>query len=467
MMFRLTFLFCFVFSLGCMTDDDTMVPDDQPIAQLPDLNQLQIWTEGFCATPHRIIGTQEWLDGVNYVEQQFAEMGFENIIRDEFPINVWEADDWSLTVNGQNFPCYYEFGTGFTDLSGVSGELTYIGDDLNPNEPVANKIVLVDMPFGLTNGEVNPFLRPNHLGNPEDELISLLDVYWQIKDRFAKGVVFILSNSLTCNPEYTYPRSNDDEWPIPSLFVGKDVGEELKALADSGNEANITLTGSRTPGTGINIWVELAGSSDDKYIISTHGDAPFKGVIEDGTGVVSVLAQASYWKDVPEADRPNDMIFLVTASHFYNSDGGSRLFRQQHPDIVDDTKLLMVLEHLGAKQYTFSNCELVTEEEPMDWLIYHSEGDVETELNNLENSYLPVDGLRTVATNTFPLSAALGFVFDDADNPLPKPENYVSVLTAPWYLITSEDTFDKVDYQELLEANEAVLEMTNNYMDEL
>lgn len=462
--FPLALLFLFLLSCDTNSDDDSMTP---PQAALPDIPQLQSWLEGFCATPHRIIGTDNWKQGVQFIEQEFSEMGFENVIKDEFPITVWEADDWSLRVGEQSFRCYYEFGTGFTDLDGETGKLTYIGDKLDANERVANKIVLVDMPFGLTNGEVNPFLRPNHLGNQEDELISLLDVYWQLKDRFAKGVIFILSNSLTNNPEYTYPRSDDSEWPIPSLFVGKDVGEELKLLADVNNDATIVLTGHRSSGTGINIWVELEGRSDDTYIFSTHGDSPFKGIIEDGTGVVSVLAQAFYWKDVPAEERPNDMIFVVTASHFYNSDGGSRLFREQHPDIMEQTKLLLVLEHLGAKEHSFSNCELITEEDPMDWLIYHSSGAVVPEIDNLSNDYLPVDGLRAVETNTFPLSAALGFVFEDRNNPLPKPDNYVSILTAPWYLITSEDTFDKVDYPELLEANQAILRMSKRYMESL
>ena len=439
-------------------------PPLPPIAAIPNVEQLQKWMEGVCATPHRIIGTDEWLQGVNYIEQEFRKMGFEDIRRDEFPINVWEADSWSLTVDGQSFPCFYEFGTGFTDANGVTGEFTYIGEKLDANEPVANKIVLVDMPFGLTRGEVNPFLRPNHLGNPESELVSLFDVYWQIKDRFAKGVVFILSNSLTCNPEYTYPRSDDSPWPIPSVFVGKDIGDQLKALAANQANATLTLTGSRTPGTGINIWVPLGGISDETFIFSTHGDAPFKGVIEDGSGMVSVLAQAQYWKDVPAEERPYDMIFLITASHFYNSDGGSRLFRLQHPDIMARTKLLMVLEHLGAKQYTFSDCKLITQSEPMDWLIYHSSGAVVPEIEKLEAEYLPVDSVRAVETNQLPLSAALGFVFDDANNPLPKPDHYVSLLTAPWYLITGEDVFDKVDYQELFEANEAALKMAKNYM---
>lgn len=465
-MTRFTFLPLFLLILiACEEENIPDMPGPNPAAQLPDVSQLQIWTEGFCSTPHRIIGTDAWLEGVNYVEQELSLMGFSNIVRDEFPINVWEADEWSLTVNGQGFECYYEFGTGFTGSDGVTGELTYVGEKLDADEPVAGKIVLVDMPFGYTlGGEVNPFLRPNHLGNPEDELISLLDIYWQIKDRFAKGVVFILSNSPTCNPEYTYPRSDDSEWPIPSLFVGKDVGENLKALADNDNDATLTLTGSRTPGTGINIWVELEGASDDKYIFSTHGDSPFKGVIEDGSGVVAVLSQAYYWKDVPATERPNDMIFLVTASHFYNSDGGSRLFRQQNPQIMEATELLMVLEHLGAKQYTFDNCTLITENEPMNWLIYHSEGAVVPEIDSLSAFYLPVDSLIAVQTNTFPLSAALGFVYENVDNPLPKPANYVSILTAPWYLITSEDTFDKIDYEELDEANQAILKMAKSYM---
>ena len=94
-------------------------------------------------------------------------------------------------------------------------------------------------------------------------------------------------------------------------------------------------------------------------------------------------------------------------------------------------------------------------------------GGVVDEINNLEQNYLPVNDLLAVQTDVFPLSAALGFVFTEANSTLPTPKNYVSVLTAPWYLITSEDVFDKVDYQELYEANEAIVKMLENYYEQL
>ena len=75
------------------TDDGTVTPPDSDpgpmMAQLPSTQQLENWLENYCATPHRIIGTEEWLQGINNAEEVFQDIGLENITRDEFPIWTW------------------------------------------------------------------------------------------------------------------------------------------------------------------------------------------------------------------------------------------------------------------------------------------------------------------------------------------------------------------------------------------
>ncbi|MEM6634192.1 MAG: hypothetical protein AAF694_31235, partial [Bacteroidota bacterium] len=71
--------------------------------------------------------------------------------KDLFPINYWEATDWSLQV-GQgteaiHVPSFFEYGTGFTPEEGIRGELVYVGEWVEPEENVSGKIAVVDMKF--------------------------------------------------------------------------------------------------------------------------------------------------------------------------------------------------------------------------------------------------------------------------------------------------------------------------------
>lgn len=298
---------------------------------MADSTQLLNWVQSVTRFPHRHLGTQHWRAAVQSVKQALQKLGYA-VKEDRFPVYAWECQQYALKVQSGNstasFDCYYEYWSGFTPQQGVSGDLVYIGNSLEPNtEEVSGKIVLADMPFSLSAGEPNPFVRLNHLGLPEKNGLSALDLYWRCHKRGAKGTIFILSNSLVDDPRYMWPCMDSIPWPMPSLLVGKKVGEQLKALTTQTPQATLTLTGAAPRADGINLWAELPGKSDSTLLVLTHLDAPFSGAIEDGSGIASVLSQAKAWKAQNPAARPYRMVFVFTAGHFTTMIGGARNLR--------------------------------------------------------------------------------------------------------------------------------------------
>jgi len=440
-------------------------PPQSEAAQLPTKDEIYRHAQQMSQYPRKHIGTADWEKGMNYVFQQFKALGLQDVTKENFATPVWDVQSWSLNVldgnNSVNIPCSFEYNAGFTNAAGVTAPLLYIGSSLeSASEKVEGKIVVADLNFLVQNGQPNPFVRPNHLGLPKDNgTSSLLDLYWRCANRGAVGMVFILANSPTNNPEYMWPNMDANAWPIPSVFVGKNAKAQLENFADSGKSAKLVLTGSRNAnGQAYNLVGTLPGQSDSVVLVVTHGDSPFSGAVEDGTGVASVLAQARAWSKMPAKDRPYTLVFVVTAAHFFDNDIGSRKFAEKHlNDYLNKTKLLLVIEHVAGKAVEFKNNQAVATDKLSPWVIYHSKGKVLPEVQNLVRTYAPVQEISL--SDGAALSAASGF------QAVKKDLDYVSIVGIPWYLVFSEDTIDKVDKDALYNANLSILKFTKAYLD--
>ncbi|MEM1320102.1 MAG: hypothetical protein AAGG75_07570 [Bacteroidota bacterium] len=434
-----------------------------------DSTGMETWLRQVCAYDHRRAGSANWEAAMQDVEAILREMGYTEIEKNYFDIQYWESTNWSLEVQlGEEWismPSFFEQGSGLTGPEGLEAELVYVGRQIESEEEVAGKIVVADLEFGTTGatGLPNPVVRPNHLSFPEESILSSGDVYWQAKEAGALGVLFIMAEFHGNVKEYMYIAHDDILRALPAQFVGNRDGIKLRCFAQEGRRARIVQEGIYETRQVYNLWTTLEGSSQQNLIISTHLDSPFRGVIEDGSGIVSVLAQAQAWYDTPLAERKKELYFVFTATHLYKDSPGGAIFSDTYPDIMARSDALIEIEHIGAIQQAVENDDFVNTSALSPIGIYHSEdeGYVTAELMNMIANYPPVGGpINTIETD-FPLTEAASWIVTNPDLP------YISLITNPTYLLTIDDDFDKIDMGAVVQTNRNLLRLITNYAENL
>ena len=481
--------------------------DTLPTLQLevpvPDSRSIYDWIEGLCATPHRRPGTAEGHRGEEFVMDRFEEFGLQDITREPIDITVWEARDWGLSVrDGEretDIPCFRVQNTAFTGEQGITAPLVYVGRAWLPGAlkraGVRGKIVVADVPFptlpagailklsgggygvsdpekriSLGTGMKLIFVRGNFPGQflnvdiddvhlPLQDMHLPWDVYWEAHRQGARGVVLILSDMPTNSNTHFGPYDACMK-PIPALWVGKYDGEILRSLARKKANATMVLEGEEKPGVTHNIWGILPGRSKETIILHSHHDAPFQGATEDGCGVGQVLAQAKAWSQVPSQDRPKTLMFLCAAAHFYGPALGAYEFVKRHKhDILARTDVVICLEHLGAKQMVEKDREFVPcGEQAITWVMASS------------NKYVIAGIMKVLQEQRLKQTVAIPY---NLIAPVPTTDafpypfggvQFLSWIAQPYYLLSAEDTLDKIEVSELRPIAESVSDLVKTFM---
>jgi hypothetical protein len=167
----------------------------------------------------------------------------------------------------------------------------------------------------------------------------------------AAAVVWVLRDQ-PANVVTHYGPYDGEMKDFPALYVGRDDGARLKEKLAAGSiTGTLTQTGTMTPGVMHNVHGVLPGKSDEIILITSHHDSPFRGYIEDGTGISMVLALAKYFSQVPIEEREKTMVFLASAGHFYGSRGIETWLERHKIDIADKTVMNLNIEHVAAKEF--------------------------------------------------------------------------------------------------------------------
>ncbi|MEM6724235.1 MAG: PA domain-containing protein, partial [Bacteroidota bacterium] len=330
------------------TDLDLPVPEftvGQALSTTATFDSLQMdqWLQQVCSWPHRRVGSTNWQSAMSEIETIFQQLGYTELQKDFFDIQYWECTNRSLSIqlDGESYamPAFFDAYCGFTPPEGLTAELVYVGQQVEDDENLTGKIAVVDMTFSSNSatGLPNPVVRPNHLSFPENSALSGGDAYWQAKQAGALGVIFILADFHENISDYLYIPHEDMIRSLPALFVGNRDGIKLRCFAQEGRTANLMVEGIFETRQVYNLWTSLPGQSTENLIISTHGDAPFRGVIEDGSGLVSVFSQAQAWMAEPLENRPKTLHFVITAGHLYKDSPGGVVFSSLHPSIINET----------------------------------------------------------------------------------------------------------------------------------
>jgi hypothetical protein len=470
---------------------------------VPDSHSIYHWIRGLCATPHRRPGTAEGHRGEEFVVHRFEEFGLQDIAREPIAIKVWDASNWGLRVRGggkeTDIPCFRVQNTAFTGERGITAPLVYVGAAWLPGAlrraDVRGKIVVADVPFptlpagllikllgggyGISDPEKRitagtgmklVFVRGNFPGQflnvdmddvrlPLEDMRLPWDVYWRAHRLGAEGLVLILSGMPTNSNTHFGPYDACMK-PIPALWVGKYDGELLRSLAKRGASATMVLEGEERPGVTHNVWGILPGASEEMIILHSHHDAPFQGATEDGCGVGQVLAQAGAWSQVPQRDRPKTLMFLCAAAHFYGPALGVYEFVKRHQhDFLARTDVVICLEHLGAKQMLEKEREFAACGGPaITWVMTSSNRYVIATMMKIlrkqrlkETVAVPYNLLAPV-----PTTDAFAYPFGGVQ--------FLSWIAQPYYLLSAEDTLDKIEVAELGPIAESITDVVKTFM---
>lgn len=467
--------------------------------KIPDQERLFGWVENACATDHRRIGSPESKQAIAYIQGVLEEMPDMEVYLDPFDLEaVYTADKWGVTVETpagtERLKAFYTVNTGMTleEPYGetVSGRMIWAGDgspdafdalgDITgrvvvalcqfPDLPIGLIATLFDGGYGLSDPEgwmgltrSTPmiFARSNfpaeHDGIPYPE-----SVYHQAADRGAAGLVLVMAN----HPGNTYTHWGPYDGRMrrmPSFWVSSRQEAAVKALAEQEVEATLTLTGSVAPGPGHNIYAVLPGKSSETILISSHHDSCHKGATEDGTGISMVLAQADIWSRVPYEQREKTMVFVLTDGHHYRGVGASHFAETHMDDIMKKTIVNINLEHLAARGVEEdADGNFMPQDRSSFALIFVNESPTAaaTASRMLERMTPALN--RTMAIQ----STLLGDVppGEAGHFHIHAGTDFIHWIGCPPYLLTAEDTLDKVYKDLLVPAAESVTGMVATYM---
>ena len=273
----------------------------------------------------------------------------------------------------------------------------------------------------------------------------------------ATGFVGVLRGLPFETQDYYVPY-DAEERPIPGVWISESNGDRLRAMMAQGTvSARITVDAAVDPFTSHNVTAVLPGASDEWIIVGSHHDGPWASAVEDGSGIAMVLAQALYWSQVPQRERPHNLMFLLNAGHMAGG-AGLKAFVGRHADFLERVVLEIHLEH-AAREARGENGRLVATDAPeVRWWftsrIAALEDCVEVAIRaeDLRRSFLmPPDGFPPGS----PMPPTDGAFFHPAGVPI------VNFLTAPMYLFDSRDTLDKVHEPSLVPISRAVVRIIN------
>lgn len=454
-------------------------------SKVPGQDEIMGWIDELCRPENRRPGEPGGLAGEDFIADKFKEFGLENVTKEKVDITLWRAQNWSLKIKDDKgnveIPSFYTLNTGFTPAEGITAELVYLqngsAEDFE-NVDVKGKIAVVDMKFATLPILPLMLLKGFYLYDPQNtfswwwsqpaiwvrknwnvDLDYANTAYEYARKNGALALVWILEDQPT-NINSHYGPYDGVMKDLPALYVGKYDGEKLReTLAANGPvKGTLVQTGTRSPGYMHNVHGVLPGKSDEIILVSSHHDSPFKGYVEDGSGIGMVLSVARYYSRIPREQRSKTIVFYASAGHFYGSKGIMEWLERHKTDIVSKTILNLNIEHVAAKEYIEGeNGEFVDTGNPQLGGVFIDRNE------NIKNSVK-----QALINNNLERSAIVAI---DALGPEPPGEArfthkagipVIHYISGPSYLLVDADNRDKINSKFLVPAARTFIEIVES-----
>jgi hypothetical protein len=414
---------------------------------IPDAAQQLRWVEEVLTFGVRRPGSDADEAVARWCQDRFTELGLQDVHLEPVDLPAWESEQATLTAWPTGRPDQALTLSGLAlphtqPADGLVAPVVRLAEGVDATGAIAvEHLGLSDLPQALMR------TMATSVHDPDDDFATLIQTL-PFGPRFqevaepaiaagAAGFVGVLDLPWdTC--DYYVPYDGAPR-PLPGLWLSSSSAAELDRLLDAGPvEGRLDVDARREMVVAHNVVGTLPGASDEWVIVGSHHDAPWASAVEDGTGIAMVLAQAAHWAGVPEADRPHNLLFLLTTGHMVAGSGTAR-FIADHPDRLAETVLEIHLEHAANETRGDGRGGLeVTGQPEVRWWFTTQEPGLEAAVQEA----LEAEDLRrslVLRPDVFgPHPTTDGGYFHLAGVPL------VNFLTAPMYLFDSADTLDKV-----------------------
>jgi hypothetical protein len=399
-----------------------------------------------------------------WAARRFAEVGLHDVALEPVQVQMWESGEATLDVWSPDDPAvthrFEGFALPYTESCRDLERDLVMFDPLDARDQiVVEPLTLTELPQAVLR-ETAAFVF-----DPEgafDTLVQTLPFGPRLNlvldpavDAGAAGYVGILTGVPWETSQYYVPYDTRPR-ALSGLWLSRSEGTRLQQLLGAGVlRSRLNIDGKRTDVRCHNVVGHLSGRGDETVIVGSHHDAPWASAVEDASGMALVLAQARYWASVPEADRPHNFTFLLTAGHMAGG-AGTQSFVERHAAELEKVVLEVHLEHAAAEvQGDGKHLTLTGQPEPRWWFTSPEPG-----LQAAVAEALRREDLR----RSFVLSPTQfgdapptdGSAFYGAGVPL------VHFLTAPMYLFDAQDTIDKVHVPSLEPLTRATIRIIHS-----
>jgi hypothetical protein len=428
--------------------------------------QMMDWIETVVEQGIRRPGYPADVWAEQWIRDQLTSFGLQEVTLDPVEVKRWLPEECSLSVwpdaapeQVHAIPC---FAVPYSKPGpALEGPLSLMVSDPN----VAGKIAVVDNNFiVLPQAAIRAFSSREY--DPDGEFATLLqtlpfsfafqDVMEPTIEAGAAGFIGIVNAPFDTH-DYYVPY-DAGERAIPGVWISASHGAELKALLAAGPvSGRMVVNAAIDRFTSHNVIATLPGASDEWIIIGSHHDGPWASAVEDGSGIAMVLAQARYWSQVPQHERPHNLLFLFNAGHMA---GGAGLvaFISRNAELLDDVVVEIHLEH-AAREARVEDGRLIPTDQPEIRWWFTSRI---TTLEDAVEQALQAEDLRRsfiMQPDNFPPGSPApptdGAFFHPAGVPI------MNFLTAPMYLFDAQDTLDKVHAPSLVPVTRATIRIIN------
>ncbi len=189
---------------------------------------------------------------------------------------------------------------------------------------------------------------------PDDSLFAAREkgVARELEKRGAVGVI----NAVESPGNLLYYDNRYGCDAAPCFLVGGDDGAFLESVigraAKAGREVRMRLALKAEERPNLTAWNAVAtipGQSKEVVIVNAHADAWFDGADDNADGLSVMLGLADYFAHRKEKPA-RTLVFMVSGGH--HTAVGAAAFIKAHPEIIQNTVLVMNLEHLAQINVT-------------------------------------------------------------------------------------------------------------------